>query len=292
MQFLLGASVDDFSANLPKLNHIAQHDYNTLFVGNSRTEHGINPVLFDSLLRSENIKSFNLAMGGFFMPDTEKLVKSALENSKSKIEYIFLELSTPSQLHHVQFSPDYEKEDYNFALNLLSRDFFKFISDGISTQSVLLQMSARHIKSLRSNMESDFYSIQKGYSPLAKPELEIDIAYNSGVHLGLLKKYDLQREGLTQSYFKRIQNLILYSKKRGSKLIVFLPYKLSENEADILVGVFNKLDSSHKLSPSNQLKFSSLFQKGNFADGIHLSEQGSNKYTEVFAEEFIDYLKM
>src|SRR5688500_4384064 len=69
----------------------ASRDFNTVFVGSSRTKHAIIPAYFDSLTSGET-KSYNFGIEGALPPYTIDECEELIRN-KSSLKYLFFELS-------------------------------------------------------------------------------------------------------------------------------------------------------------------------------------------------------
>jgi len=79
----------------PKLTWLAEHgeQYDTFYLGSSRTYRQIIPQLFDSLMTEagQPTRSFNLGVDGMRPPEDTYLLEQALKNRKKPLKYVFVE---------------------------------------------------------------------------------------------------------------------------------------------------------------------------------------------------------
>lgn len=80
-----------------KYQYYREHkeNYNTLFIGSSRTYRHINPQILDSVLQPYSIRSFNFGAPATFNPEALFLCESLLQQTRTggPLKYIFLELT-------------------------------------------------------------------------------------------------------------------------------------------------------------------------------------------------------
>lgn len=79
----------------PKLSWLAEHgeEYDTFYLGSSRTYRQIIPALFDSLMAEagQPTRSFNLGVDGMRPPEDSYVLEQALKNRKKPLKYVFVE---------------------------------------------------------------------------------------------------------------------------------------------------------------------------------------------------------
>ena len=104
-----------------------QNDYNTVFIGTSRTFRHTDPAIFDSIT---GLRSFNFGIDGDGCPANYMLVKELFETKKmTGIKYLVLELFSPSgnlawdmdfsTLHTDKVLYKYGVEDFYFTVRSL-----------------------------------------------------------------------------------------------------------------------------------------------------------------------------
>ena len=93
----------------PKLRFLAQHrdDYDTIFIGSSRTHHGISPASFDKIMTDAGRprRSFNFGMDGVWPPEQFYLIDLVLGLQPRTWRTVFIELNDVQ----VKFSPGVEQ---------------------------------------------------------------------------------------------------------------------------------------------------------------------------------------
>jgi hypothetical protein len=82
-----------------KLAYFAQHkdEFDTLFIGSSRTRRGIVPVLFDKTLAAQGIRcrSLNLGVDAMAPPEQFWMIRHVLDSRPKSLKRLFVELSEP-----------------------------------------------------------------------------------------------------------------------------------------------------------------------------------------------------
>ncbi len=78
-----------------KFAHLAQHPdrYDTIFVGSSRTQHQVDPALFDRILadHDRSSSSFNFGVGGMRALETEYILGELLALDLPRLEWVFID---------------------------------------------------------------------------------------------------------------------------------------------------------------------------------------------------------
>ncbi|WP_448570555.1 hypothetical protein [Trichothermofontia sp.] len=78
-----------------KLAYFSHHKdtYDVIFIGSSRTHRQIMPVVFDQVLKSQGyrVRSFNLGIGGSYLPETYFYIRQVLAMRPKKLKWIFVE---------------------------------------------------------------------------------------------------------------------------------------------------------------------------------------------------------
>jgi len=78
-----------------KLNYFSQHkdSYDVVFIGSSRTHRQIMPQVFDRVLQEQGytVRSFNLGIGGSYLPETYFYIRKVLAMRPKKLKWIFIE---------------------------------------------------------------------------------------------------------------------------------------------------------------------------------------------------------
>lgn len=78
-----------------KLTYFRQHKdtYDVIFIGSSRTHRQIMPAVFDQVLNEQGyrVRSFNLGIGGSYLPETYFYIRKVLAMQPKNLKWIFVE---------------------------------------------------------------------------------------------------------------------------------------------------------------------------------------------------------
>jgi hypothetical protein len=89
---------DEVPSLRDKWAHYEKHkdEYDTLFIGTSRTYRGIMPALFDRLTGEAGVPthSFNFGIDGMFPPEDGYVAERILSNPPKNLRWVFLEIGT------------------------------------------------------------------------------------------------------------------------------------------------------------------------------------------------------
>lgn len=81
-----------------KLDFYKQHidEIDTLFIGTSRFQYGINPVVYDETLANEglSVKSFNMGIGGMEGYETDAFIDKILALQPEQLKWLFIETTS------------------------------------------------------------------------------------------------------------------------------------------------------------------------------------------------------
>lgn len=69
-------------------------EFDTIFIGSSRTNHQVSPAIFDDIMRKNGrpTRSFNFGIDGMNFPESGYLLEQALKTQPANLKWVFVEL--------------------------------------------------------------------------------------------------------------------------------------------------------------------------------------------------------
>ncbi len=250
------------------------HQFNTVFIGSSRTNHAVIPPYFD-LLTQPKTRSYNFGIPGGLPPETFDWGDELIEGNPS-IRYIFFELSggfvTESRAGaRLTFA------NYLRALKRLSFEKFSAYHDNLAAEFFKPHLS----------LEQPDYNI-----PFEKKELGAHLPASPKIlqHSHLYNQSVEQEDfavaaPLNEEYWKRVIKLIELAESKRIRLYFFIPPRLeTENELQTVYPIYQKLDKKYKLSVAHYED--GLYRDDTSVDDFHLNHKGAIQFTKNMAETF------
>lgn len=308
-----------------KLDYFKSHDdknYNTVFFGSSTLYRHVNTTLFDSILREQNLKSFNFATGGTYNPETFYLYNKFIgRKNKHNIKYAFIELQA---LDPIGFQNVYttRKSYWN------NTTYFNFATNYINNSNFDIQKKSKYFKIyagtfaysfLDFKILNNFFEINNqlnrnrvgrdGFYPLTKDMNEnhvengpkdwrlffkADTTVLEKRRTSIIKNINLESDllHLNTFYLEYLNALIRESEKHEIKLMFILPPRLKSEFYKELLPIAKALPQNHIINLSDPIKYKEFYQTKYAFDIAHLNTEGSTIFTTYLANEFRKRIKV
>lgn len=262
-----------------RFEKLAEQEFNTVFIGSSRTQFSVIPAYFDSLTNGET-KSYNFGIEGGLPPRTFDWAEEVIER-KPSVKYIFFELSGG-----IESLPFYKEPWRNFSLS-------QYI---IGVQSLsfeqLVEYHDRLTKNffqptLQPNYPSYNIALEKVFEKneltakrnVSQKELELCLRRNLEV------ENSVSSASVNERYIRKINSLIETAEKRNVKVYFFIPPRLeTEKELKTVSPIYQKLVEKYKFRAAHFDE--SLYTEETSIDDFHLSHKGAMIFSEKLADEF------
>jgi hypothetical protein len=286
--------------------------YNTVFMGSSRTYRQINPQLIDQGLADLQIKSYNLGAHATFIPEAFYLLEMFIDSQprETPVRYVFMELTGINNIKMVNwFSP---QSYYYLDMDLLKLVWnTHFNTPGlpgwtawIYTYPYLQGYVLKQIMPLslmKTYVEADNYSGERGdgYYPL-----DIDLQQNQSEKLikrrneflkdtmVLLERKGKQmhrkKEDISQAYTDYLNYLIDKAEQKNIKLYYIIPPKLKYYQS--LASLQDQVKDQRVIDMGSYEPYPQLnFARYNFDDG-HFNSTGAQLYSTYLVQHIRERL--
>lgn len=248
-------------------NEFAKQEFNTVFIGSSRTVFGISPSYFDSLT-DKKTKSYNFGIIAGLPPRTFDWCEELIQ-TKPSLKYVFVELSgtgiVPLNKNDEWLSDSYNEMVLAFFRPTLPRKKVEKIHYDLNIP--LKEFLGRNNIPL-----TKYFSLQ---------EVRLSHSYNKQIE----EKNPIMKIPVDEFYWKRILELIKSAESKNIRLYFFIPPRLkTEKELRMVYPIYQKLEEKYKLRAAHYDE--SLYQIDTSFDNSHLNYKGAKKFTELMAEAF------
>ncbi len=284
-----------------------KYEYNAAFMGSSKVFRHFNPVLFDSISSSLKIKSINLGTSGTVFPETFYQYKHMADLGISKLDYLFIEFSTPvyiygeNQIEALKKRYWLDLEETEFVLKGL-----RFVNNKDKEEFIIKETVDSYINNLLgigcfekyiSALRKDGFKRGKkftGFQPLNVDKKDnirnIDVRYERKMQQAWLVDHfvpgNLKIPELTDNCSAIIEN----ASKQGVHVIFVLNTSYIDYES--IINEFYALPPEHRINMASPSRFPVLYDYYLFVDGIiHYNKKGADIYTELFADEFLRHVE-
>ncbi|GAB3915785.1 hypothetical protein [Larkinella terrae] len=275
-----------------------RHRINTVFVGSSRTAHGFNPAVFDSVTHHQT-HSFNLGINALFAPNTFSQCRKLLGINGLKLKTIFLELSFPPT---ETYGDPFSRPEPFAEIGLKNTHFLQEQSYGPE--------SVQRGTSLYDSYLTQFFRLRNAVHVLTLAlarggELEYSMTPTGYryFHSNTFQNRSSNPVRLTTPpdttvlpvrYTKRVQlykdqlmQLARECEAQKVSIYFYLPSRMMAEEKAILPGVYAALPDRYRLAVPYRREFTPPFPADYSDDGQHLNEKSATLYSQLFAQAFI-----
>ncbi len=298
-------------------------EINTLFLGSSMTNGGIDPHLYDSLMANYNqqTKSFNLGLPGLNLLETQYVLENLLTMQFTNLNTIYLEVNDywvflNSANHNASRIINYHDLKRTFTVCLAIWETSYPIGQKLRFSRDRLNLFAKHI--LRTgelkHIWQSFFFQQKSYPDTLKSytgyaegrgrnngfqnwnhffrthEGQEDYqARLNGTHKLMIKNQNHYRQ--TQlAAFQILSNIISHCKSRGVNLVLINLPANGEKKFIIKNLEVNQIDCP-LIEMNLPAEYPELFAPENRFDHNHLNDAGAIHATKILAKLSVHHLK-
>lgn len=264
-----------------RLSEFATGEFNTVFIGSSRTRHAVIPGEFDRQT-NQITQSYNFGISGGLPPLTFDWCEDLIETEKS-LKYVFFELSggMDTVLEDDVSLSGFSLLKYRKALATLSFD----------------ESSVYHNKLLLALFKPDLSGNYTSYNGSNAPAFEKEQrelrkkASHDTLRLSQMLNRQMETQDVPspaaadQDYLLRIRRLIEIAESKQIQIYFYIPPRIeSEEEFRIVYPIYRQLGPKYMLDISHE--DGSLYEPDTSYDNFHLNYDGAMLFTEHFAKAF------
>ncbi|RRA99820.1 hypothetical protein [Larkinella rosea] len=288
---------DEIGYKINSLLKPIREEVNTVFVGSSRTAHGFNPAVFDSVTHHQT-RSFNLGINALFAPNTFIECGKLLQMNGLHLKTIFLELSFPptetygdpfgraDPFAEIGFKNTHFLQQQRFGPASVQRGTALY--DSYLTQFFRMR-NAVHLLGLtlvRAG-ELNYAMTPTGYRYF-EPGTFRNRSRNPVRVATLPDTTPLPRSFTKQAQLYRDQLMQLVRQCEAKKVAIYfyLPPRLMAEEKDILPNVYAALPDRYRIAVPYRREYTAPFPADCSDDEQHLNEKSAALYSRSFARAF------
>ena len=284
------------------------NNYNTLFVGSSRTNRGLNSKIINKQIVGLN--SFNIGIDGLFYPECLFLVKNIINESRSGLEYIFVEFQGIHTLSSINVHTPKEKYYLNFKTTRFVNEYYSSFCENSQEKPLNYQKAFLYnflnIGLLRSKLKAIVMSKKLLIKRKAHDFVSLDIdALNGRIEQAQINANNIYQEMDSSEIFqnhiekhksienyncpilvKKLNEITEEAKHKGIRIIYFIPPRPSKNALN-LVSYLKENSTALCIDFSSIDEYPELYLKENGFDFSHLNGRGAS----IFSNEFVKKLK-
>lgn len=265
---------------------ITEQEFDTVFIGSSRTSYSIIPAYFDTLTRKQT-KSYNFGINAGFPPMTFNWCEDLIR-TKQSLKYIFFELSEREEKIS---NADEFRQDFAFPKKV---NYLESYLNNLIITSIKPGLTATKRKVVHRDYNDDYnIPLQKVFEKKAASPNEIvslqKIQLSNVRNRQVEKKTYSNADSLNKDYWDQISKLIALAESKQIHIYFFIPPRLStEHELKVIYPIYQKLERKYKLTVTHY--DDSLYQINTSFDDFHLNDKGATKFTELLAEAFDNHV--
>ncbi len=259
---------------------LSEQDYNTVFIGSSRTKFAINAHYFD-LLTNNRTKSYNFAIAAGLPPRTLDWGEEII-NSNPSVKHIFIEISgvDSSQFELLRSArlilQDYQHETKDISLKKLS-DY---------SDRIVMLLFKPLWQTEQANFDLTLGSAVEKNDLKSRREIP-----QKGLNLTKLRGLQVENNDVAstenEEYRREIENLLKAAESKNIKVYFFVPPRLeTDNEVNTVSPIYHKIAEKYKIRAAHLDE--SLYTVETSHDLFHLNQTGAEIFTKKIAELFIE----
>lgn len=259
----------------------AKQDFDTVFIGSSRTVGSVIPAYFDALT-DNTTKSYNFGVISGLPPQTFDWCEDLIQ-TKPSLKNVFFELSggyvEPLTRRQLQYALSVYLTDQR------SLTFAKSANYHNNLFAALLRPD------LPARYDNNYYNIL-----LPEALAEVDKPVNGffslpEVRLAYLRNAQFKKENspefsaFDEIYWSRVARLVELAEAKQIRIYFFIPPRLERDwELETVYPIYQKLDARNKLNVAHYDE--TLYQIDTSNDNYHLNHKGALHFTKLMAETF------
>jgi hypothetical protein len=258
-----------------KRGELANGDYNTVFIGSSRTQNSLIPGYFDSQTQGKT-KSYNFGLPAGLPPDTFDWAEE-LFLGQHTIKFAFFELSGLMKNLPVEKLPPrhFSVSKYFDVVASLRYNELQFYHDGLALavfKPDLPSETRDHDVGIRTEAEKKTLT----------EKLKLSLERNRRMETSFDGRH---QEPANDEYVRRVKELIDIAESRRIEIYFFVPPRLeTENEFKTVYPIYQQMDAGHKIDPGH---YDDVFYRADMSlDEFHLGPQAAVRFSQKFADAF------
>ncbi len=279
-----------------KFQYLEAHktEFNTAFIGSSKTLSQVNPVQLDALMESSGVKSINLGAPYVNTPEVYYLYEHLLQRDDIQLDYVFIELNS---LLSIEWSKIRTKRNYywcnfsnvKFAFNYLKDSHYSIQKKAGLLFFYIMNYCNKNLTLAHLNPQKELPTIdmvaQKGFGPM---NANFDNYAGLAMQRGLSEHYFSEpnlKQYLNNFHLQRIKELIDASEQKGIHLIFLIPPRIAFQYGEALA-ITAELPTKNVIELGDSKKYPAFYQAELSSDDVHLNEAGARIFTKYLAEQF------
>ena len=305
-----------------------KNKFNAVFLGSSRMNFHINPMIFDDLLPEYNMSSFNLGAAVTFNPEIYYLCERLMDNNIPNLKYIFIEFTPLADIADKNMNTGKNYYWHNLPYLLFS---ISYIHNSDYKIHEKIDMANKYIKSYVLNFIHNFLSFshyndlfkrsvepveeniigknKDGFYPLDERMKNIEargrdarslrkrsmdfINNPAGLNrrISMSKKDFAKRDAfLNRAHSQKVLYLIKKAEKKNIHLIFIISPRLPERCGELLA-IKRQLPPKNIIELADVIKYPELYEAEYCFDIGHTNKKGAEIFTKYLVNEFKKILK-
>lgn len=262
-------------------SEFAKQNFDTVFIGSSRTVGSVIPAYFDAL-NENTTKSYNFGVISGLPPQTFDWCEDLIQ-TKPSLKRVFFELSggyiEPLTVKQLQ---------YGLSVYLTDQRGLTFTKSANYHNNLLAALLRPDIPV---KYDNNYYNIplQKALNENAKPINgffslpEVQLAYLRNAQFK--KENSAAFSAVNETYWNRISKLVELAEAKQIRIYFFIPPRLERDwELETVYPIYQKLGARYRLDVAHYDE--TLYQIDTSNDNYHLNHKGALHFTELMAEAF------
>lgn len=278
-------------------------DFDTLFIGSSRTRGQISPTIFNA---QTNASAFNLGVDGYFFPQTKRLFDDMLASDISLPKTVLFELTLtgqpgPENMHTTEqaywYTPGYTQLQVRHVFESQQKwgDRAVFVFRHAMSQVEQLFSVGMGLDAINSVQGTQAYltdentlgDLRDGFTPFNDRFVELTPARQDFLNEPAIV---IQRQAeimalqgtntLENTYKPLLSEMLADAEAHGINLIFIMPPRYHSSLLDSIA-------EGHKIILNDPVAYPQLYDPATSWDVGHLDEAGSTIYTHLVAEQFL-----
>ncbi len=300
-------------------------NYNTVFLGTSRINHGFSPKTFDKAIKEytkKPISTFNFGISGASSGEIYHLIQEILNRKPPKLKYVVVELCSIGTALGEKFCErnlhtkrNIYWQDWN-ALQYSLNNTAGYIYPPKMTQKKWTHYKNYGVNYIENQwsmgMMSSYltyfltpYPQHKGLGNALDGYNNIELIPDPGVdnaRTGFLKNKEqlsikernsqlffgetYEPDQYNEIYLQQLKELIKEAEAADLRLIFLVPPLMSISSYKELSPIFRNLPPKNKMNLTNSKKYPELYELKHTWDGNHLDHSGATIFSKLLAKEF------
>lgn len=287
-------------------------DFNTIFLGSSKTHNQIDVMLFDSLAEQSNLglRSYNFGVGGLTPPESLHIYENLLTRDSLQIKNCFIELDWIATIRYENLNAVrsfywLNPENYTSTISAIHHSqmpfarrawgLFHYSLDFVENQMNIgkvdetIRFSRSRSKRVFSAADSNI--VYNGYIPMKDTIRQSEDALLQEVVDAAKYGLDNFESGTNRKasapYLQRLLDVIALSRQRGVNIYFVVPMQWKIYQYQELIPVIKSLSAyAPVFSMFGSEKFPAVYKRSHFSDPNHLNETGAKLYTSALFEMY------